>query len=428
VALLLLAAAVQGAMSPGVDAAPASLALVAVMLALSTPIIHGGGELEQMLSDVVEKHTKLEAEAEATRKPPEPERPCSRAGFIRSLAALEARYLKPWELCEDCDGDLLAMFQIRCFEPGGIATTERLARLPPDRIRGLMNNPRTRDEIGRREKFGEQPAAVCLAGCKPGFRPTQSVGSAYLVYECQNISHGPPPDHPGAEEILATFKQAPKSALVKPGQIPLWSPSWMPPRAHPGGFSSAEQQLLAALKAGVREIAPPPPCRALLTADWLAWHDSTPVAGVGCPQDTATLTLHSRNLRKAQKRRQAEASAAAAKRRGRALRADAAAAATTAAATAAAATARVSDGAASAAVGSSAALGSGDSAPDSGSSGGSGKRKGKRSKRQRSKKKVRTMLRDRWVPITTSAGRQPAESQPLSAESAPHQARPVVQG
>ena len=81
-----------------------------------------GQSLETLLKETtnkaVEYHKNLGEFAlsgEEKRDGANPERKCSRAGFLRSLAAMEARYLKPWELCPDCNGDLPRMFDIRCF-------------------------------------------------------------------------------------------------------------------------------------------------------------------------------------------------------------------------------------------------------------------------------------------------------------------------
>ena len=169
-------------------------------------------------------------------EPEEEERTCSRAGLLRAMQKMEERFLKPWELCTGCNGDLLLMFDIKCFEPDDVAPTSTLIQLMPEAIRDLLERPGIAEKIAAREQWGEEPAAVCLVGCKSGYRTAASVGNAYLVYECQNI----------------TLQQSPDVADEAKGELPLFSPSWLPPRPGPGQFSAAEQAELAVLSAAAQ--------------------------------------------------------------------------------------------------------------------------------------------------------------------------------
>ena len=149
---------------------------------------------------------------------------------------MEQRFLKPWELCTGCNGDLLLMFDIKCFEPDDVAPTSALIQLMPEEIRNLLERPGIQERIAQREQWGEEPAAICLVGCKSGYRTAASVGNAYLVYECQNI----------------TLQHSPDIADETKGELPLFSPSWLPPRPGPGQFSTGEQKDLAVLSAAAQ--------------------------------------------------------------------------------------------------------------------------------------------------------------------------------
>ena len=194
-------------------------------------------ELNSMTSEVVQEHSALLAQdADVSNRllTSEPKIPCSRNGFLRTLHEIEARFLKPWELCSDCGGDLTGMFDIRCFEPDGIAQTTTLAQMDPSMIRKLMARAAVREQIDAKERWGESPAAVCFVGCKAGFRTASTIGESYLVYECQNIT-------------------VQEDAPSEPNSVPLYSDSWLPPRTAPPAFSPEEQVLIQALQNGDRQ-------------------------------------------------------------------------------------------------------------------------------------------------------------------------------
>lgn len=199
--------------------------------ALSATISEASAEHEALLHYTQEEEEDERAESHATPIDTSEERTCSRAGLLRAMKKMEARFLRPWELCTGCGGDLLLMFDIRCFEPDSVAPTSTLVQLMPEAIRELLERPGIQEKVAAREQWGEDPAAVCLVGCKSGYRTAASIGSAYLVYECQNI----------------TLQHSPDIADETKGELPLFSPSWLPPRPGPGKFSAAEQKELAVL-------------------------------------------------------------------------------------------------------------------------------------------------------------------------------------
>ena len=211
-----------------------------LLLLLHTSSITSSVEdlLGSTIADVVAEQEALleytggeEGGAAPEGEAPEEERSCSRAGLLRALKKVEERYLKPWELCTGCGGDLLLMMDIKCYEPDDIAPTQTLAQIAPESIRELLERPGITEKVAERERWGEQPAGVCLVGCKSGYRTANSVGTAYLVYECQNI----------------TLDYESGVADESKGELPLYSPSWLPPRPGPGDFSADEQKLLAEL-------------------------------------------------------------------------------------------------------------------------------------------------------------------------------------
>jgi hypothetical protein len=130
------------------------------------------------------------------------------------------------------------MFDVRCFEPGGIAQTKNLVAMDPAQIRQLMARDSVREAIDAKEKWGEDAAAICLVGCREGFRGHSTIDAAYLVYECQNIS---------LQEAPLPYSVA-NQPLPGTREVPLFSDSWLPPRGPPGPFSSGEQKLLAELQ------------------------------------------------------------------------------------------------------------------------------------------------------------------------------------
>ena len=172
---------------------------------------------------------------------------CSRAGMARALAQMEAKYSKPWELCQSCGGDLLHMFELVCFEKGALGslikkhhpsrkgeyipvremdksvldalhacfhpsrtlsslsrkhgplnrelrtcpqgTIDDIAMADPGGIRNLL----TSKEALSIQSWGEEPAQLCMVGCLPGYRRERTIKTAMLAYECQVC---PPPPHP----------------------------------------------------------------------------------------------------------------------------------------------------------------------------------------------------------------------------------------
>ena len=157
-------------------------------------------QLGSITAGVVQEHESLLAmDADVSSRQQE-ERPyeaplqCSREGFLRALHDKESLWMKPWELCPGCDGDLTKMMDIRCFEKGtyeGVAETVNLENMDPRDIRPRMEQPNVRAGIDDKEKFSENPAQICLVGCKSGFRPSTSIQTAYLVYP-QHSTPAPP--------------------------------------------------------------------------------------------------------------------------------------------------------------------------------------------------------------------------------------------
>ena len=88
-------------------------------------------------------------------------------------------------------------------------------------------------QLLHKERWGEEAGAICLVGCKKGYRTATSLGPAYLVYECQNITlqvgttgaksgHFLPPQPPRAlpspHPQLLTAAAAAAAPPARPGQ------------------------------------------------------------------------------------------------------------------------------------------------------------------------------------------------------------------
>ena len=115
--------------------------LDALTAALSSTIGNVVAEQEALLHYTQEDEGTQETAPPAPAGESEEERSCSRAGLLRSLQRMEQRFLKPWELCTGCNGDLLLMFDIKCFEPDDVAPTSTLVQLMPEAIRDLLERP-----------------------------------------------------------------------------------------------------------------------------------------------------------------------------------------------------------------------------------------------------------------------------------------------